>query len=101
MDKEIISSNHTVNIVKRNNINISGVRKIENFNDNEFLLETIMGYMHIKGSELEIIKLDTYQGDISIKGKIDSLTYTETQSKKNKEESIFSKLFKWFNFQFK
>ena len=94
MDKEIISSNHTVNIVKRNNINISGVRKIENFNDNEFLLETIMGYMHIKGSELEIIKLDTYQGDISIKGKIDSLTYTETQSKKNKEESIFSKLFK-------
>lgn len=101
MDKEIISSNHTVNIVKRNNINISGVRKIENFNDNEFLLETIMGYMHIKGSELEIIKLDTYQGDVSIKGKIDSLTYTETQSKKNKEESIFSKLFKWFNFQFK
>lgn len=94
MDKEIISSNHTVNIVKRNNINISGVRKIENFNDNEFLLETIMGYMHIKGSELEIIKLDTYQGDVSIKGKIDSLTYTETQSKKNKEESIFSKLFK-------
>lgn len=95
MDKEIIASNHTVNIVKRNSINISGVKKIENFNDNEFLLETIMGFMNIKGSNLEIIKLDTYQGDVSIKGKIDSMSYTETTSKKNKEESIFSKLFKW------
>ena len=95
MDKEIIASNHTVNIVKRNSINISGVKKIENSNDNEFLLETIMGFMNIKGSNLEIIKLDTYQGDVSIKGKIDSMSYTETTSKKNKEESIFSKLFKW------
>lgn len=94
MDKEIINGNHTVNIAKRNSINISGVKKIENFNDNEFLLETIMGFMNIKGSNLEIIKLDTYQGDVSIKGKIDSMSYMETTSKKNKEESIFSKLFK-------
>ncbi len=94
MDKEIISSNHIVNIVKRNNINITGVKKIENFNDNEFMLETIMGFMNIKGSELEIVKLDTYQGDVSIKGKIDSLTYTDAINKKNKDESIFSKLFK-------
>lgn len=94
MDKEIISGNHTVNIVKRNSINISGVKKIENFNDNEFLLETIMGFMNIKGSNLEIIKLDTYQGDVSIKGKIDSMSYMETTNKKNKEESIFNKLFK-------
>ena len=94
MDKEIISGNHTVNIVKRHSINISGVKKIENFNDNEFLLETVMGFMNIKGSNLEIIKLDTYQGDVSIKGKIDSIIYTEISNKKNKEESIFSKLFK-------
>lgn len=94
MDKEIISSNHTVNIIKRNSINISGVKKIENFNESEFLLDTIMGFMNIKGSELEILKLDTYQGDVTIKGKIDSIIYTDNQNKKNKEESIFSKLFK-------
>ena len=94
MDKEIITGNHTVNIVKRSNINISGVKKIENFNENEFLLETIMGYMTIKGHDLEIIKLDTYQGDVAIKGKIDSIIYSDIANKKNKEESIFSKLFK-------
>lgn len=94
MDKEIITGNHTVNMVKRSNINISGVKKIENFNENEFLLETIMGYMTIKGHDLEIIKLDTYQGDVAIKGKIDSIIYSDIANKKNKEESIFSKLFK-------
>ena len=94
MDKEITTVNHTVNIIKRSNINISGVKKIENFNDKEFLLETIMGEMCIRGLNLEIIKLDTYQGDVSIKGKIDSIMYKSDKDKKNKEESIFSKLFK-------
>ena len=94
MDKEIIASNHTVNIVKRNSINISGVKKIENFNDNEFLLETIMGFMNIKGSNLEIIKLDTYQGNVSIKGKVDGMSYIENGSKKEKEETFLNKLFK-------
>lgn len=94
MEKEIVSGNHIINMTNRKTINISGVKKIESFNDNEFLLETNMGYMEIKGSNLEIIKLDTYQGDVSIKGKIDSIIYNESSNKKNKEESIFSRLFK-------
>ena len=95
MDKEIITGNHTVNIVKRSSINISGVKKIDNFNESEFMLDTIMGFMNIKGSNLEIIKLDTYQGDVANKGKIESIIYSDISKKKNKEESIFSKLFKW------
>ena len=97
MDKEITPVNHTVNIIKRSSINISGVKKIDHFNDKEFLLETIMGEMCIKGLNLEIVKLDTYQGDVSIKGKIDSIIYKSDKDKKNNEESIFSKLFKWLN----
>ena len=52
-----------------------------------------MGDLILKGEELEIIKLDTYQGNVSIKGKVNSLTYTEN-GKKDKESGIFSKLFK-------
>ena len=87
-------SNHNINITSRKNINITGVKKIDNFDENEFLLETNMGYLLIKGEGLEIIKLDTYQGDVAIKGKIDSLLYTESTNKKQKE-SVISKLFKW------
>ena len=52
-----------------------------------------MGNMTIKGEELEIIKLDTYQGNVSIKGKVDSLVYSDA-GKKDKENGIFNKLFR-------
>ena len=95
MDKDIIISNHNISITQRKNINISGVKKIENFDESEFLLETNMGFLMIKGANLEIIKLDTYQGDVSIKGKVNSLNYLEEGKKKEKQESVLSKLFKW------
>lgn len=96
MDKDnmIVGSSHTISINERKSILLSGVKKIESFDNEEFLMETIMGYVIIKGSELEIIKLDTYQGNVSIKGKINSLTYMESANKKEKEESLISKLFK-------
>ncbi|MBE6138162.1 MAG: sporulation protein YabP [Firmicutes bacterium] len=95
MDKDLITNyNHTITINERKNINISGVKKIDSFDNEEFLLETTMGYIIIKGETLEIIKLDTYQGNVAIKGKVNSLVYMENLGKKEKEEGIFSKLFK-------
>ena len=94
MDKDIISTNHNISITNRKNINISGVKKIENFDESEFLLETNMGYLKINGTNLEIIKLDTYQGDVSIKGKINSFNYLDESKKQEKKESVLSKLFK-------
>ena len=93
MDKidTIASLNHNITINERKNIIISGVKKIESFDNEEFLLETTMGNIIIKGSELEIIKLDTYQWTVSIKGTIISLTYADSIKK---EEGVFSKLFK-------
>ena len=95
MDKDIINvGTHSISINERKNIVVTGVKKIDSFDDEEFLMETTMGYIIIKGSNLEIIKLDTYQGNVSIKGKINSLSYMETGNKKEKEEGLFSKLFK-------
>ena len=92
MDKidSLNNLNHNITINERKNIIISGVKKIESFDYEEFLLETTMGNIVIKGSELEIIKLDTYQGTVSIKGVINSLNYDTVK----KEEGMFSKLFK-------
>ena len=52
-----------------------------------------MGFLMIKGEGLELIKLDTMQGNVSIKGLIYSMTYIE-DVKKDKENSIFNRLFK-------
>ena len=92
MDKEIITSSHSISITERKNISISGVKKIDSFDNEEFLMDTVMGYLIIKGEELEIVKLDTFQGNVVIKGKLNSLAYTD--SLKKKEDGVFSKLFK-------
>jgi len=92
MDKETVS--HAINIVERKSITLTGVKKIDSFNSNEFLLDSNMGYITLKGSNLEIVKLDTFQGNVSIKGTINSLSYSEKYNKQ-KEESVFNKLFKW------
>lgn len=95
MDKDIIiTSNHSISISERKNINITGVKKIDSFDNEEFLLETTMGYLAIKGEGLEIIKLDTYQGSVSIKGKANSMVYMDEHKKSEKDEGIFGKLFK-------
>ncbi len=87
--------NHGITLSERKNIVISGVKKIDSFDNNEFLMDTTLGYLTIKGVELEIIKLDTYQGNVSIKGRIDSISYSDNENKKNKDESFLAKLFKW------
>ena len=97
MDKQensINSYNHGINLFERKSLVITGVKKIENFDSEQFLLETIMGFMVIKGSELELVKLDTLQGNVSIKGNVSGINYVEETTKKNKEESIFNRLFK-------
>lgn len=93
--KEMESSfNHGISIAERKNILVTGVKKIESFDNEEFLMDTTLGFLVIKGSDLEIIKLDTYQGNVSIKGQVDSLVYTDSSLKKEKDNSLISKLFK-------
>ena len=93
--KEIEASfNHGISLSERKNIVVTGVKKIESFDNEEFLMETTLGFLTIKGSELEIIKLDTYQGNVSIKGRIDSLVYSDNSNLKSKDESFLGKLFK-------
>lgn len=96
MNKEIEKQDlmsHSISIVERKNISISGVIKIDSFDNEEFLLETSTGPLGIKGRELEIIKLDTYEGTIMIKGIIDGFSYLDDVNQK-KESSVLTRLFK-------
>ena len=92
-EKELSSFNHSISIIERKSILITGVKKVDSFDKEEFLVETIMGYLALKGSELELVKLDTLAGSVTIKGYVTSFDYIE-DTKKEKEGSIISRLFK-------
>lgn len=88
------SYTHGVSLAERKNLLVTGVKKIDNFDTEQFLLETSMGFILVKGEDLELIKLDTIQGTVSIRGLVNSFTYLEEGLKKNKESGIFNRLFK-------
>ena len=92
MDKDN-NYNHSISLLERKTLVITGVKKIENFDDKHFLLETTMGFMVVKGEELELIKLDTLACNLTIKGTINSMEYI-IDNKNNKEDSLFSRLFR-------
>lgn len=96
MEKQdtINTYSHGISLVERKNLMITGVKKVENFDTEQFLIETSMGFILVKGQELELIKLDTVQGNVSIRGVINGINYLEDNAKKSKESSIFNKLFK-------
>ena len=80
-----------IKICDRKKVSLTGVKKVVNFNSEEFYLETTLGDVSIKGSELEILKLDTVDQILSIKGKFNSLIYMDSNKK---EISFISRLFK-------
>ena len=93
-NKEIIEfGSHELKLIDRREISLTGIKKITSFDSEEFLLESNMGPILIKGTNLEIMKLDTHDGNVKIKGKINGFNYLDTKDK-NKEESLISKLFK-------
>ena len=93
-NKEIIEfGSHELKLIDRREISLTGIKKITSFDSEEFLLESNMGPILVKGSNLEIMKLDTHDGNVKIKGKINGFNYLDNKDK-NKEESLISKLFK-------
>lgn len=97
MDKmiDVPAFTHVIKLNDRKNIIISGIKKINSFDEKEFNLNSIMGNIVVKGENLEMIKLDTIEGNVSIKGKINSFYYSDNHLK---ESSIITKLFKWIIF---
>jgi sporulation protein YabP len=84
---------HDVTMKGRRLLDITGVKQVESFDNEEFLLETSMGFLSIRGQNLQMKNLDVDKGIVSIKGKIFDLVYLDEQSGE-KAKGFFGKLFK-------
>jgi len=88
-----VVQDHDVIMRGRKTLDITGVKQVESFDNEEFLLETVMGYLAIRGQNLQMKNLDVDKGIVSIKGKIFDLVYLEDHQG-DKAKGFFSKLFK-------
>jgi sporulation protein YabP len=84
---------HDVIMRGRKLLEITGVKQVESFDNEEFLLETVMGFLAIRGQNLQMKNLDVDKGIVSIKGRIFELIYIDDQHGE-KAKGFFSKLFR-------
>jgi sporulation protein YabP len=84
---------HDVIMRSRRLLDITGVKQVESFDNEEFLLETVLGILAIRGQNLQMKNLDVDKGIVSIKGKIFDLVYLD-EHHGEKAKGFFSKLFR-------
>ncbi|WP_420819499.1 sporulation protein YabP [Paenibacillus thalictri] len=82
-----------IKMLNRKLLEITGVRNVESFDSEEFLLETDLGFLMIKGSNLHIKNLSLEQGLVAIEGMVNELAYVDANSQ-GKSKGFFGKLFK-------
>lgn len=85
---------HNVFVKDRKTVELTGVKNIESFDSSEFLIETALGFLNITGSDLVLLKLDQDNGEVIIKGSVETLAYVAGKKQGVTKEKLFSKLLK-------
>ena len=93
MDKKIEENKGNIVLENRQKMTLTGVLEVISFDDEKIFLNTKLGNLTIKGSDLKMNKLDVQNGDIIIMGNISYIVYSGKDIKKEKQ-SLIEKLFK-------
>lgn len=83
---------HNVIVENRGNVLVSGVTDVDSFDEKKVILFTDLGMLTISGENLHINKLSVDNGEMSVQGNINSLTYSNEQNLKG--TGFFTKLFR-------
>ncbi len=94
MEERQIGKPHKLIVNNRKTSMITGVLDVLAFDLNEILLETEMGMLMIKGTDLHVNRLTLEKGEVDISGNICSVAYSDTHQTAKSNEHIFAKLFK-------
>ena len=78
----------------REKLSLTGIKDVFSFDDQIIIIETELGILTIKGDNLRINKLSIDTSDFIVDGKIDSLSYSNSNINNKKENKLFSKIFK-------
>lgn len=94
MEEKQHVGNHKIQVINRNQGIITGVIDVVSFDLSEIMLETELGMMQIKGSDLKVKRLSLEKGEVEIEGHTDSFIYSDLKKYKRSKESFVGRLFK-------
>ena len=80
---------HGLILEKRENLTVTAVTDVKNFDDESVDIILEEGGLDVKGRNLKITQLDLDEGRVAISGRIDSMVYTK---KRQKGKGVFSRI---------
>lgn len=83
---------HSIIIEERKSLIVTGVTDIERFDEEEVVVSTPLGQLSIKGQGLHLNKIDVEDGELSVEGELDSVTYADVQD--SGKGSFWARLFR-------
>lgn len=88
-----MAKKHTLTLLDRTRLNMTGVTDVFAFDEKVIELETSQGYLDIEGDDLHIVKMNLDSGELIVEGHVSGLIYQE-QNNSSKKGSLLGKLFK-------
>lgn len=85
---------HQLSLNDRKEAKITGIRDVRSFDDHEIILETDLGILMIRGTDLHMGRLTLEKGEVDITGRVDNLIYSELKGYTKSGESLIKRLFK-------
>ncbi len=81
---------HNLLLENRQSLEMTGIKNVDAFNEEEIVAVCDYGQLLIKGEKLHVEVLDLTTGDLKIVGKITALVYSERTEVKGFFKKVFS-----------
>lgn len=78
----------------RESLSVEGVINVESFDDQEVIVETDLGVMHVRGEDLHIKELNLTSGSLLVSGFIKGIEYMGDGPRKKGGKGFFGRLLK-------
>lgn len=75
---------HTINVLNRDEIEITGVVDVNSYNEEELDVRTLSGNLIVTGQGFNVKKLDVESGVMCVRGRLDSIYYSDDTTEENK-----------------
>ncbi|MBW7573680.1 sporulation protein YabP [Caproiciproducens faecalis] len=89
-EKKSVKVPHSLILENRRALTATGVSNVDSFDEQTIVAYTDLGQLIIKGTKLQINKLNIETGELTLTGDISAMSYSENQL----SGGFFSRLFK-------
>ena len=94
MEEKTGNRPHACFLQNRAAANLTGVREVVSFDENQVIMDTDQGLLTLKGKDLHVSRLSVEKGEVDVEGTVDSLAYSSNEAYRKAGQPLNARQFK-------